>query len=475
MKIITRYLLRSHLGPLLFSFLALTGILFLNVVARRLQRLAGKGLSWDVISEYLILSIPHTAALTLPMSVLVALLYTFANLTASNEVSAMAAGGIRPVRLLLPLGVAGALLSGGMLYFNDRILPETNHRLKNLSLDIGRKSPTFDLRERIMNEIPAKGRKGQYFLQASRIDRERNELEEIVIHDLTQPLRLRSTHAKRGIMAFSPEGNDLFLTLFDGVVYEVGLREPESFQQLIFDRQIVPLRGIADVLQRGTNSGYRTDREMSISMLAETARRKDEQRDQVIVEAQLRSKATVEEALGLRRSAERDSLISMRSQRVRGGTPEDNLTRHIVLNTRTRAVEVKGHIRDANRHRVEYHKKYAISIACFVFVLIGPPLAIRFPQGGVGVVIGASVAIFSFYWAGLIGGENLADSGRIGPFWAMWTPNLVLAAIGLSLIGTMARRPGHSRAQEWCDRLSGVVLRLLPPFGRRRGAAGPAQ
>jgi hypothetical protein len=34
----------------------------------------------------------------------------------------------------------------------------------------------------------------------------------------------------------------------------------------------------------------------------------------------------------------------------------------------------------------------------------------------------------------LIGGEELADAAIITPFWAMWTPNLILFIIGVYLI-----------------------------------------
>ena len=136
MRIITKYLIRAHTGPFLFAFSALTGLLFLNAVALRMDDLVGKGLPWSVIGEFLLLSLPHTVALTLPMAILVSVLYTFSELTAANEITAMAAGGIRPLRILLPLLGVGTILACVMLFFNDQVLPEANHRLKNLIIDI---------------------------------------------------------------------------------------------------------------------------------------------------------------------------------------------------------------------------------------------------------------------------------------------------------------------------------------------------
>ena len=69
--------------------------------------------------------------------------------------------------------------------------------------------------------------------------------------------------------------------------------------------------------------------------------------------------------------------------------------------------------------------------ACVVFVLIGAPIALRFPRGGVGLVIGVSLVVFAIYYIGLIAGESLADRAFLTPFWAMWAANVILTIVGL--------------------------------------------
>jgi lipopolysaccharide export system permease protein len=135
--VLARYLVRVHIGPFLFALSAITGLIVVNSVAQRVDALVGKGLPWSVLRDFVILSLPHTIALSLPMSVLVAVLYAFSELTTSNEITAMAAGGIRPARILFPVLGLGLIAGGVMFYFNDTVLPESNHRLKNLLLDIG--------------------------------------------------------------------------------------------------------------------------------------------------------------------------------------------------------------------------------------------------------------------------------------------------------------------------------------------------
>ena len=110
MSILTRYLLRAQIGPLLFAFVALTGVVLINTLARSLADLAGKGLPARVFLEFFVLSLPANVALTLPMSVLVAVLYTFSQMAAENEITALRASGIDLRRLVLPLlGAAGTI------------------------------------------------------------------------------------------------------------------------------------------------------------------------------------------------------------------------------------------------------------------------------------------------------------------------------------------------------------------------------
>ena len=68
---------------------ALTTLLLLNQVAKQFGNLVGKGLSWGVIGEFFLLTLPFIIAMTLPMAVLVAVLYSFSKLSAVTSFSAL--------------------------------------------------------------------------------------------------------------------------------------------------------------------------------------------------------------------------------------------------------------------------------------------------------------------------------------------------------------------------------------------------
>ena len=366
----------------------------------------------------------------------------------------------------------------GMLYFNDQVLPEANHSLKNLLVDIGNKSPTLELREQVVNEIRADDGRTRYYLQAARIDRQRNVLFDVTIYDVSEPTRHRTTYADRGVMAFNELGTDLYLTLYDGVIYEAGGEREGGFTRVRFEEQVVPLRGVGDILERRTGGSQRSDREMSISMLAESAREKREEAADASREIRQRSREAVRQALGLdaepdSAEAERRSAAAPASARAAGRLPRDDMTRNVALVVRTKASQERSLRMSAARYRVEIHKKYTISFACLVFVLIGAPIAVRFPRGGVGMTIAVSVGVFAIYWMGLIGGERLADRGLADPALAMWTPNILFFLAGLAMSMRLGRWVATARGGGWDDLLFTLKRAVAAPVRRLRGEAGP--
>jgi lipopolysaccharide export system permease protein len=482
MSILTRYLLRTHAGPFIFALTVLTGLLFINTVARRMESLVGKGLGAWIFVEVFALSLPHIVALTLPMAVLVAVLYSFSQLTADNEVTAMKASGVNLIRLLMPLLLTAVLLALGMVYFNDRILPETNHKLKNLMSDIGRKSPTFTLKEQVINPIrPSQDLRTQYFLQPGSIDHTTGRMKDVVIYDLSLGNKTRTIYADSGRMAFNEGQTNLLLTLYDGYVDEIDTYEPQKFQHVLFRVQRQELKGIGDALER-VNEGYRSDREMNLAMLqaqVDTARMElDSLRREAVRQNVQSVKRMIAGPIDLGDEDPRQRLApsmggaivsDMASYAALNNRESgDDIARRAAIETRSPANQARNRELRANQNAVEWHKKFAIPAACIVFVLLGAPLAVRFPRGGAGMVIASSLGIFGIYYMSLIGGESLGDRGIVAPAVGPWAPNfvfLILALWGLSRIG---RETSTARGGGWEDMWLTIRTFLSRPFRRAK-------
>ncbi|HET7188677.1 MAG TPA: LptF/LptG family permease [Gemmatimonadaceae bacterium] len=529
MKIISRYVLREHVGPLTFALTALTSLMLLQFISRQFGELVGKGLPWSVIGEFFLLSIPFTVALTVPMSVLVAVLYAFSRLAGENEVTAMKASGVSPWRLVSPAIGGGIFCSLALLAFNDQVLPRANHRLKTLQDDISQTKPTFLLKEQVINSIA----EGKYYLKAGKIDRasDRNRLKEVVIYDLADPTRRRTIYADSGAMALAANRKDLELDLYHGQMQEVATDKPGQLNRLFFHHDLIRIKDVArDFNPTEAAATSKSDREMSVCEMQrrlwqadgtyESARREYDgllrpsahPKDELSTLALAPTRVPEPRGIGwlycrlaglLRiKDAQAAELPQVpqapRDTTRKVATPARQPNRFVPLRTRppvpagsgaaTGAAAVAAQIqampdadeqvrkariaeaklrldiaqRARNRYEIEIHKKFSLAAACLIFVLIGAPIAVRFPRGGVGLVIGVSLLVFALYYVGLIGGESLANEGIIPPFWAMWGTNVILTVVGIGLLLRMGNDSTSNRGGDWSDKLDA----LLAKFGR---------
>jgi lipopolysaccharide export system permease protein len=492
MKVLTRYLLRAHLGPFVFAFMALTSVVMINTVARSLADLAGKGLPLSLILEFFLLALPSTLALTVPMAMLVAVLYTFVQMAGENEITALKASGVDLRRVLAPVLVVGLLGAGGMAWFNDAVLPESNHRWSQLMVDVSRKTPLFAVREQALVQVVSQG--GSRFLWAGRADPATSRLWDVVVYDVSDPRGARTIYADSGVMAFNAQQTDLFLTLYDGHLRNVNLDEPEKFHRIDFDRQILRMEGVANELERQVGGTYRSERSMTVAMMQARidTLRQDIVRERTTILEQLDrdldgllgpETTATETGIALEEGAESaegmegeihvdvpqvDPVtgIAIRPPGRQPGLQPDRILGSespATLASMMRAAQQR--IRSTELFiasvEVEIQKKYSIAAAMFIFVLIGGPLAVRFPRGGVGLVIAMSLVIFSLSYIGLRGGESLADKGYVHPVVAMWTSNVILTLVGLVLLARMGREMGTSRGG------GGMLAGMVERFGRR--------
>jgi len=475
-KIVTKYVLKEHAGPLVFALSALTSLMLLNYIAKRLGDLVGKGLPWRVVAEFLLLSVPFTIAMTLPMAVLVSTLHAFSRMAAENEITAFKASGLSMRRLMVPVILASGVLTLTMVWFNDQVLPRANHELSNLTNDIARKKPSFALREQVINEVTP----GKLFLRMSHLERRTSMMREVTIYDLTDPQKRRTIRADSGLLALSAAGHDLNLTLFDGVMVELSPPEPTRLQRLFFHTDLVKVRGVGNQLERSTVGGVKSDREMTVCELQQKVVKATLTRDSAY--QRLRSypaaSRTVKPGrtpgglgslycrrwpgLSLVRAAAAQAPPPTRTPaqapvqapaRAQAQPPSASEISQLDLNAMTQKMQFQEAQRVIDGNQVEIEKKFAIAAACMIFVLLGAPIALRFPRGGVGMTIGVSLGVFGLYYVGLIAGESLARADMLSPFLAMWAANFLLLAVGLFLTAQLGREGATSRGSETAEQL----------------------
>jgi lipopolysaccharide export system permease protein len=616
-KIISRYVLKEHVGPFVFALSALTSLLLLQYIARRFGDLVGKGLSWQVITEFFLLSIPFTIAMTLPMAVLVAVLYAFSRLASENEITALKAGGVSARRLMRPALIASVFVAIAMLWFNDQILSRANHELATLQVAILRTKPSFALKEQVINTV----KEGQLYLRAGTIDRDQSgRMRDITIYDVSDAARRRTIYADSGTLSFASNKRDLVMHLFKGWMLSAPTGQSDQLNRIYYRQDALKVRDVANSFQSiNADTASKGEREMTVcemqkeyesavlaerharydSLLAEwrladtrghhlrqpspvvptkvngigaiyctfitkyfhvpaaqaaevprngqdttsrktrdstsrktqdtTSRKAQDtaakKQDTTKKTAKTADSVTVSDGPAARKVAPDKNPAAATPGAPTPGAPTPAVQAPVVLPPgaqspgtqqpvnrpflpiQQRPVESSASMRppsagptpgvpapssgfnalgnaevgdakirlDDARHRrnrfgVEIQKKFSLAAACIIFVLVGAPIALRFPRGGVGLVIGVSFLVFAIYYIGLIGGESLANKNIVSPFWAMWVDNVVFLIVGLVLISRMGHEAVTSRGgglgefmdktRAWFSRMG--VRRQLP-------------
>jgi lipopolysaccharide export LptBFGC system permease protein LptF len=125
----TRQLMLRHATPFAASLASLTTLLHANHATRQLSQLRAQGVSAGTIIEALLLALPHTLALTIPMSVFLAVSWVFTRLGVEGVLASaqQRRHGVR--RLVAPVLGAAAVIAALTFVSNTQIVPRTNARL----------------------------------------------------------------------------------------------------------------------------------------------------------------------------------------------------------------------------------------------------------------------------------------------------------------------------------------------------------
>jgi lipopolysaccharide export system permease protein len=426
--ILSRYILREHLGPFLFALFVVLFVLILDFIPQMLDLIIGKNIAIWTVMKLLVLNLAWMLALAVPMAVLVCTLMAFGRLTGDKEILAIKSLGINMVRLMFPVIVAASLIGVGLIWFNNNVLPDANHAAANLRSDIGRLRPTFQLRPGVfVNDIPG------YVILVDHVDHVQSKIWGVVIYDRTNPSVTRTITADSGVVEFSPQGESVTFHLMDGQLHEQDLGKQGSYRLSEFSSQTFKVENL-DTALKETKQEYRGDREMSSGMLLD------------------RIHGFEKEFTDYKHSIlqDSDSLFNMvlsQPQKIteRQGRTNEQWERMVVGQSytdfvsisrlmKTRRSQLFASVKSISKYRVEVHKKYSLAAACLAFILIGAPLGVVSRRGGMAMSVGISIGLFTVYWAFLIGGEQLADRLIVTPWIAMWGANILMTAVGLLLL-----------------------------------------
>ncbi len=365
-----------------------------------------------------------------PMAVLIATLMAFGSLSSTNETTVMRASGLSPLKLIFPVLIFSGILCYGLILFNNKVLPEANHRTRVLMTDIQRTRPTFVIEAgRFTDDISG------YNMLVRKTFENSNKLEGVFIIDNSNAVYSNTLTADSGQINFSNDYSKIILDLYQGEIHQIDKKNPNgSYRKIKFEKHIVSIDAAGFGFSSSDEGAFsRGDRELSADSMRS------------IVNNISKGFITDKENSVIQLQSIAKELAAFNYDTTKLDSTASNLNRMKIMSILNRYKGLKqkymtqktveaSNNKQIDMYLVEIYKKYSIPFACVIFVLIGAPLGMITRKGGFGVAAGMSLGFFLLYWACLIGGEKLADRELLSPFLSMWAANIVLGSAGIYLV-----------------------------------------
>ena len=454
MRIIKRldiYIIKGFLQLFAGTFFICLFIFVLQFLWMWMSNLIGKGLTIDLLAKFFWYSSLTLIPMSMPLAVLLASLISFGNLGERFELLSMKAAGIPLIRILMPLIVVASIISGSSFVFQDMVSPYATRELSRLAWSMKQKSPELEIPEGVFySEIPG------YNLYVEHKDPETGMLYGVMIY--TNANGYNDTQivlADSGRMQSTADKMHLKLTLWGGERFRnmdaqqgsmLRANVPYMRESFVQEVDYIPFDGNfnlmdADLFSHNAQAKDLDEIQHSIDSLSHMA---DSTRHAIYANIELwhmrksipigrsDSLSIVEEAAKMP-SFDSLYLAMQDEQRLKAWRTALNRAETMQSEYQFRALETNDKNLNLRKHRIEWYKKYTLSLACLLFFFIGAPLGAIIRKGGLGVPVVVSVIIFIFYYIVNQAGENNAKVHAWTVESGTWLSTFVLLSTGIFL------------------------------------------
>ncbi len=441
-KKLDKLIIKSFLGPFIATFFIALFILLMQTVWKYIDDLVGKGLDFWTIGKFIWYMSATLFTLAMPIAILLSSIMTFGNLGESFELVAIKSSGISLLRFMRPLLFIAVLLCGITFVFANYLIPVAFLKSSTLYNDILYKKPAFDLQEGVFfTHIPS------YAIKVGKKEADGKTIRNVLIYDQSNGVQDNCIVAESGVMQISADKQFLEFNLKNGFRYQErgqSLDTNAEFTRLGFKtfKKLFDLKA----LQKANTSeeGYKNNFKMkSINLLNMSIDSLNKLRDSL--GKKMRTELTgyihyPNIADSFRKKAAlvkitKDSLGKLLPDSARMSVYETALTtvsylRSGIQNNTSEINAKKGEIKF---HKLEWHRKFSLSMACLILFFIGAPLGSIIRKGGLGMPLVVAIVFFLIFHLLNMFGEKFVKEEIATPFTGMWLSVLVLIPIGFFL------------------------------------------
>jgi LPS export ABC transporter permease LptG/LPS export ABC transporter permease LptF len=376
MRIFTRYILREVSSYALLGAVLFTFVLFMRDMQKILDLLVRDSASIPDVLRIFADMLPNTLIVTIPTAVLAGILLGLSRLAADSEVTAMRASGIGATTFVRIVSILSFSALALGLANTLYFAPRGAADLLRLEDRLKSSQASFEVQPRVFYEDFK-----NYVLYVQDVHPGSGSAvwQHVFLADLTQPANPDVTTAERAIVSRrgSSDPQDLRLLLLNGGQHHPNPTDPNQYDFYTFGESNVPLQ----------------------------------------------------------LTSQDETHISRNSTHLLALTlPE--------LFARIRGVPIPGEPSPTNGDRlaarIELQSRFSYPFACLVLMLIGVPLGLSSKRGGKsGGIVLTLLLVFAYYLVFNLG-VAFAKSGKLSPFFGVWSANIVFTLFGLILLQQLA-------------------------------------
>lgn len=228
-SIVNRYIFLSMIPPFVINLAFMTFIFLMTQILDITNFIVNYKVSVVVVLRMLIYTMPFFLSFIIPMSVMLAILLTFLRMSSDNEIIALKAGGVSIYGILPPVllfCLVGSLLAAFMVI---KGLPWGRMSFKKLAIEVAVTNFDIGIKERVFNDS-FEG----VMLYVNKIEMKQKKLIDIFIEDQRTEDIVSTVVAPEGKLFGDPEKLTAHLTLFNGTINQVNLKN-RSVHAIKFD------------------------------------------------------------------------------------------------------------------------------------------------------------------------------------------------------------------------------------------------
>jgi lipopolysaccharide export system permease protein len=484
-KKLDKLIIKAFVGPFIATFFITLLVLVMQFFWLYIDDFVGKGLGIDVVLKFIWYQSAVLIPLALPLAILLSSLMTFGGLGESFELVAIKSAGISLLRFMRPLFFVSLFVCGIAFLFSNYIIPVAFLKSRTLLTDIVYAKPAFDLREGVFYD-----RINGFAIKIGKKEQNDSIIRDVIVYEQGNPVQDNFIIASSGVMSVSEDKRYLNFNLKNGWRYEergdnsysdaktdyVRLGFKEYKKQ--FDLSSFMFQQTPDSVNRNNERVYSMRQlNKAIDSLKKENKKVRDVLDNAVKYATLKftkyldstsSKKLPVDSL-FKAAKSMDQLIP---DSVRYLNHTESMTQVTALSSAigSRETTMRDKEKILRKHKIEWHRKIVLSLACLILFLVGAPLGSIIRKGGLGTPLIAAIIFFMVFYFSTSVGEKFAKENTLTPFTGMWLAAFILVPIGIFLT-YKAMRDSQLFNKEWYYRMAKSFRKFVRRLSAKRQTA----